>query len=75
MELHAPTHRLLWKINKRFECKISIITEEGRFGQPKFSTLKKKTFCVVSALALAHFFSSLIIYTDIIRFIRVFFTD
>ena len=38
--------------HKRFQCKFSIITEEGWYGQRKYSTLLK-AFYVVSTLALA----------------------
>ena len=37
------------------QCKISIVPEEGWFGQPKYSTPSKKAFYVVSVSAFMFF--------------------
>ena len=52
VEFESSWHYFLFVsfLHKCFQCKFSIITEEGWYGQPKYSTLLK-AFYVVSTLA------------------------
>jgi len=51
------------KLKITYQCKILIVTEEGWFGQPKYSTPTKKSFYVVSTSASIFF----ILYVKPIR--------